>query len=93
MLLLGDVEEIVLMYSRCGTLALKLEDHNSIIMACREKVDLWMGRNYPETVILPLEGLNRSSSIEVPNSDCLVFADREYQVLVGMEKTLSTSQL
>lgn len=58
MFLPGDEEEVVLVESRCWSLSLKLEDHNSIVVTRSEEVDLWMSRNHPESIILPFERLD-----------------------------------
>ena len=55
MLLLVDEEEVVLVDSRGGALALQLEDHDSVIMSCRKKIDFRVSRDNPKSIVLPLE--------------------------------------
>jgi hypothetical protein len=49
-LLLGDVEEVVLVDGRSRPLALKLEDHDTVVVTGGEQVDLGMRSNNPEPV-------------------------------------------
>ena len=69
MLLFVDIEEVVLVDGRCGPLAFQLEYHDSIVVASSEEVDFRMRCDCPEPVVLTLEGLDRGSAIEVPNTD------------------------
>ena len=55
MLIFRDIEELILIYSRGGSLPLKLENHDPIIMAGGEEVDLGMCGNDPEAIIFALE--------------------------------------
>jgi hypothetical protein len=43
--------------------------------------------NDPESIHIPLERLDRSSFVQIPGTNCLVFADGKDKVLVGVEKT------
>jgi hypothetical protein len=70
-----DEEKRITMHSGGRPLALELKDHDTIVMTCREEVDLRMGRNYPEAVILSLEALNRSPLVQIPNPHGLVLSD------------------
>ncbi len=42
------------------------------VMACCEEVDFWVGRQDPESVVLPPESLHGCALGEVPHSDALV---------------------
>lgn len=55
MLLLVDEEEVVLVDSRGGSLALQLEHHDSIIVSRREKVDFRVSRDNPKAIVLSLK--------------------------------------
>jgi hypothetical protein len=46
-----------------------------------------VGSNNPESVLIPLERLDRGTLVEIPDTDCLIFADGEDEVLVGVEQT------
>ena len=87
MLLFCDVEQLVLVYGGRRSLPLQLEDHDTSVVTGGEEVDLRVGSNDPESVHIPLEGLDRSSLVQVPSTNCLVLADREDEVLVGVEET------
>ena len=87
MLVLCDVEEVVLVDGRSRSLALKLEDHDTIVVTGSEEVDLWMSGNDPEAVVLALERLDRSAFVQIPDAQSLVLADGENQVLVRVEQT------
>ena len=87
MLLLGDVEELVLVNSRGRALALQLEHHHTSIVTGGEQVHLRVGSNNPKSVLIPLERLDRGTLVEIPDTDCLVFANGEDEVLVGVEQT------
>ena len=86
MFLLGYVEELILIDRESWSFALELEHHNAVIMARSEQIDFWMGRNHPKSIVFPFERLYRSSFVEVPNTYCLVFPNRKYEILVRMEK-------
>lgn len=87
MLLLRDIEELVLVHGGCGAFPLELEDHDSSVMAGCKQIDLGVGSNNPESIHIPLEGLNGGPLIQIPSTDCLVFADGKNEVLVGVEET------
>jgi hypothetical protein len=55
-------------------------------MASSEKVDLRVSSNNPEPVALTLERIDCCPLIQVPDPDGLVFANRENEVLVGVEE-------
>lgn len=73
MLLLGDVEQSVLVNGHGRSLALQLEDHYSIVMTGGEQIDLGVRSDHPEPVVLALEALDARSLVQVPDSDGLVF--------------------
>src|SRR5690625_4086845 len=50
LLLFRDIKHLILVYRRCGALALKFKDHNTSIVAGRKQVDLGMGSNHPESI-------------------------------------------
>ena len=87
MLVLCDVEEIVLVDGRGGPLALELEDHDTVVVARSEEVDLGMGGDDPETVVFALEGLDRCPLIQIPDSERLVLADGQDEILMRVEQT------
>ena len=43
--------------------------------------------NNPEPIVLSFEGLYGSALVEIPDSNSLIFAYREYEILMGMEQT------
>lgn len=49
-LILGDIEELVLVDSRCGPFPFELENHDTGIVASSEQVDLGVGSNDPKPV-------------------------------------------
>lgn len=87
MLLLGDVEEVVLVDGGCGSLTFQLEYHHTIVVTGSEQVDLGMRRDDPEAVVFPLERLDGGSSVEIPYTNRLVLSNRQYQILMGVEQT------
>ncbi|KAI6755905.1 hypothetical protein HG531_005011 [Fusarium graminearum] len=86
-LLLSDVEEKVLVHSRSRAFSLQLEDHNTVIVTSSKKIDLGMGCNNPEAVVLSLERLDSGSLVQVPDANSLVLSSGQNEVLVGVEKT------
>jgi len=56
-------------------------------VARSEKVNLWVSGYNPESIEVTLERLDRSTLIKVPNTDGLIFADREDEVLMRVEYT------
>jgi hypothetical protein len=52
-----------------------------------EQVHFRVGSNDPESVLVPLERLDRGTLVEIPDTNCLIFADGEDEVLVGVEQT------
>lgn len=56
-------------------------------MTRSEQINLRMGSDNPEAVQVALERLDRRPLAEVPYSNCLIFADREDEFLVGVEET------
>jgi len=60
---------------------------NILVMAGGEQVDLGMRCNDPESVIFPLEAVYGCSLVQIPDSDSLVLARRENQVLVRVKET------
>ena len=87
MLFLVDEEELVLVDIERGSLALKLEDHHTVVMTSSEQVDLRVSSDHPESIILALEALNRCALVQIPYTDSLVLADRENQILVWVEQS------
>ena len=87
MLLLGDVEQLVLVHGGCWTLTLELEDHHTSIVTRSKQVHVRVGSNDPESVLVAFEGLHRCAFVQVPHTNCLVLADRENEVLVRVEQT------
>jgi len=85
MLLLVDEEKIALVNGIGRALSLELENHHTIVMTGSEKVNLRMCCNYPETIILSLEGLNGGTLIKIPNPDSFILTYREYKILVRVE--------
>lgn len=86
MLLFCDIKEVVLMHSRGRAFPFELEDHDSIVVTCSEEIDFGVSCNNPETIVVAFEGLYGSPLVEVPDSHGFVFANREYQILMWMEK-------
>lgn len=54
-LLLCDVEQLVLIDGGSRSLSFELENHNPIVVPSCEQIDLRVGCNDPESIILPLE--------------------------------------
>ena len=90
MLLLRHEEELILVDGACRSLTLELEDHYAIVMASGEEIDLRMCCYDPESVVLALEALHACSFVEIPDTYRLVFADRQYQILVWVEQTCAS---
>ena len=86
MLFFSNVEELILVYRRCRPLSLEFEHHNTIIVARCEEIDFWMRCNNPESVVFALEGLYGSTLVQIPDANCFVLSDREYEVLMRVEK-------
>ena len=86
MLFLGNVEQLVLIYCRRGSLSFQFEHHDTVVVAGGEKVYFRMRSNDPESIILPLKRLDGCALVEIPYSNCLVFTDRQYKVLVRVKK-------
>lgn len=87
MLLLGDVEQGVLVDGHCRPLALQFENHDTVIVTCSKKVDLWVCSNDPEAVVFALEALYAGSLVQVPNPDGFILTDRQNKILVRVEET------
>lgn len=69
------------------TLSFQFEYHDASIVARSEQIDLWVGGNDPESIVITRERLNRSALVQVPYPDGFIFADGEDEILVGMEYT------
>lgn len=87
MFLLCNIEKLVLVKSMCRAFPFQFKYHHTSIVTRCEKINLWVGGYDPESVQVAFERLYRSALIEVPNTDGLIFTDREDEVLVGMEYT------
>ena len=89
-LLLGDIEEGILVDGRGRALALELEDHNSIIMPGGEQVDFRMSGDDPKPIVLPLKGLDQCPLIQIPDADGLIFAGGQDEILMGVKETAAS---
>lgn len=75
MLLLGDkVQFAILGESRCRPFSLKLENHDTIVVARSEEIDLRMSSDDPESIVFALERLHRGALVEIPYANRLVLA-------------------
>ena len=84
-LLLVDVEHLVLVDGAARSLAVELEDHHTGVMGGTKEVDVGVGGDEPEAVVLALELLDGDALVEVPDTQGLVLTGGEDEVLVWVE--------
>lgn len=56
-------------------------------MAGCKEIDFGMRSDDPKSVIVTLKGLDGGSFVKVPDPNSLVFANREYEVLMRVKET------
>lgn len=80
-----DIVEGVLVNSESRAFPFEFEDDQARVMTSGEKVQVGMGCKHPETILIPTEGLNRTSLGQIPDANCLVFTTADDELVLGME--------
>ena len=84
--LVSDVEERVVGQCKRGSFPLELEDDQTIVVSSSEEIQMRMGSQYPEPVVLSSESLNGGTLGHVPNPDGLVFTVRKNELVSRVEE-------